>query len=1198
MRAWVRRTAFGGMVVGGALGTGLAARWGAPLTQTYPTWNIDFNSSAYPIERAACLTIKIGAGAAAQCGDLRVTHELPAVTIYNSRLAPTLVYNSEHAHPYISTPVDIGMASGTTRPDSVEVQIWVGSAPTNKTLRATRRWGGSEWPAGVNATRRVTVTYDAINDTTGVYFYDLRVANIYPGNIRQENPNVAGGSRNVVNRSASPFGAGWWLVGLDEVKKTYTSPGGPQQYLWIGGDGSTRFFMPPSQTLYDRLDSLVWNAGQQTWTRWLPEGRRTVFNSAGQHTKTINRFGRETVFTYNGNGRLSTISLPSPSGLSYALHYSAAGRLDSVVAPALGATRRVARMSNPSGLLLSVRNPGDSAVAFSYHTAPSNVMNRRTDRAGIPTDFTFDSALKVRTSSVDPGFGRALITLTIRAGESRGLPKSGSPSSVDTTQNATHIDGPRTDVPDTTLLYQERYGSVRRIVQANGATTRLQRGYVQGYYGQDEGWVLLRKVEPLGDTLKYSWEMRGNVTQVVDPKGSTIAGPDTTRFVYDQSYDQLLRYVPPEKDSTVFGVNASNGRREWSQDARGTTSRVNFYYDNATYPEEVNRVVEPAVSGQTATTNYAYHATLRNLSQVTTPLGYQTSYTYDAIGRRTKSSGMIDASTGSTRRLEEVVGYSLRDEADSVRTQTLNVSPSMYVTAYNTFDAEGRPLSTLRYGAPNQMVGALATQQRYDNVGRLRAQVAAGGQVDSFMVDPAGNTTHHVTRRGHVLVMSYDTLNRLTRRVVPEVVQADDSGAFPLGQFPPHARPRFPYFHQPLSGGGFQSGIKVFADTQAYTYDLEGNMLTANNRDGRVRRTYSPLGRIVTDSAAIAVYDRVEVPTAFYTYHIFGLAHSYDRNGRRKTRDDPVGLGSGQQVWTYTTFGAPYVMTDRAMATPVHTATFAYDERGRLASRTIGTSNMAEVFIHDADDRVVSRDDASGRYSEAFGYDGRAKALQVTIGSSIANDLNETLNNTYDGLGAVTFAASTRGSGTADTLINDYLGNVYRKLLHYGDTHSALTNDQATMGVMSIMEDTIPGVAPGIPPSDEYQDETILTYDASGGQNHVRTWVWKWNGSWAAKVWQSQRSEWRWQAYGADGKLRVSQRDFYDGAGGKRVAFSEYRYDALGRRILMRTQVDSGCNAGLPACMSPMERYVWDGDQVLYEFRAEVPYSTHGGLLP
>lgn len=197
MRAWVRRTAFGGMVVGGALGTGLAARWGAPLTQTYPTWNIDFNSSAYPIERAACLTIKIGAGAAAQCGDLRVTHELPAVTIYNSRLAPTLVYNSEHAHPYISTPVDIGMASGTTRPDSVEVQIWVGSAPTNKTLRATRRWGGSEWPAGVNATRRVTVTYDAINDTTGVYFYDLRVANIYPGNIRQENPNVAGRPRRM-----------------------------------------------------------------------------------------------------------------------------------------------------------------------------------------------------------------------------------------------------------------------------------------------------------------------------------------------------------------------------------------------------------------------------------------------------------------------------------------------------------------------------------------------------------------------------------------------------------------------------------------------------------------------------------------------------------------------------------------------------------------------------------------------------------------------------------------------------------------------------------------------------------------------------------------------------------------------------------------------------------------------------------------
>ncbi|CAA9297525.1 MAG: hypothetical protein AVDCRST_MAG68-145, partial [uncultured Gemmatimonadetes bacterium] len=46
-------------------------------------------------------------------------------------------------------------------------------------------------------------------------------------------------------------------------------------------------------------------------------------------------------------------------------------------------------------------------------------------------------------------------------------------------------------------------------------------------------------------------------------------------------------------------------------------------------------------------------------------------------------------------------------------------------------------------------------------------------------------------------------------------------------------------------------------------------------------------------------------------------------------------------------------------------------------------------------------------------------------------------------------------------------------------------------------------------------------------------------------------------------------------------AFEEVRYDALGRRVLLRARRDS---AGIPE-FSTMERFVWDGDQVLYEIR-------------
>ena len=58
-------------------------------------------------------------------------------------------------------------------------------------------------------------------------------------------------------------------------------------------------------------------------------------------------------------------------------------------------------------------------------------------------------------------------------------------------------------------------------------------------------------------------------------------------------------------------------------------------------------------------------------------------------------------------------------------------------------------------------------------------------------------------------------------------------------------------------------------------------------------------------------------------------------------------------------------------------------------------------------------------------------------------------------------------------------------------------------------------------------------------------------------------------------------------ARGQRGAWEEYWYDALGRRVLKRTRTDSLCQAGVNAevCFSTMERYVWDGDQLLYELR-------------
>jgi len=92
--------------------------------------------------------------------------------------------------------------------------------------------------------------------------------------------------------------------------------------------------------------------------------------------------------------------------------------------------------------------------------------------------------------------------------------------------------------------------------------------------------------------------------------------------------------------------------------------------------------------------------------------------------------------------------------------------------------------------------------------------------------------------------------------------------------------------------------------------------------------------------------------------------------------------------------------------------------------------------------------------------------------------------------------------------------------------------------------------------------------------------------------------------YDAAGRLRVHDRrsclmatnnlcDFIRPDYNDRAAFEEYRYDALGRRILVRTRSPWFC---APTCRNAITRVLWDGDQVLYEIsspgRTGVPVDS------
>jgi RHS repeat-associated protein len=65
---------------------------------------------------------------------------------------------------------------------------------------------------------------------------------------------------------------------------------------------------------------------------------------------------------------------------------------------------------------------------------------------------------------------------------------------------------------------------------------------------------------------------------------------------------------------------------------------------------------------------------------------------------------------------------------------------------------------------------------------------------------------------------------------------------------------------------------------------------------------------------------------------------------------------------------------------------------------------------------------------------------------------------------------------------------------------------------------------------------------------------------------------------------------FKEAAGRDPSAFEEYRYDALGRRVLVRRylyEINGQCSSLYHLCESSIERIVWDGDQILWEIRSD-----------
>jgi len=469
------------------------------------------------------------------------------------------------------------------------------------------------------------------------------------------------------------------------------------------------------------------------------------------------------------------------------------------------------------------------------------------------------------------------------------------------------------------------------------------------------------------------------------------------------------------------------------------------------------------------------------------------------------------------------------------------------------YDKGGLARRVTRKAAPDLAhLDSLVTRTGYDAAGRKVADTATDGLADQYQYDQAGHVIVHVSRNGTIVTWQYDAVGELVAKdmgggTTPGAVEVDSA------------------FVQWAPGDFAQNA----GDLDLYTYDAGGRLIAADNQTAQIRRTYMPNGALLTDSLRLDTWAQNED----FSRHVFPLAHTYDLDGRRRatsgvTSDSVVydlagrvsgieASGGGWFRYAYDTLGRPDTVTYPNGAMLLQSYDAQDDMRTRREQLPPGSDSAdvnADTLTYDARGKVVH---AVGHTEEDFeGYSALGTLWASERNNVRTGAFNNTENFTADAMGTVVIHAAQRkdlSQQSVETDTNVYAPKTGRLLGTANGTSQTLVT--YTPGGDRMIVDHVTGAVPE---------------ESFGGLDDARYY------------------------YRADGLLAAvdhrtctfllfpetqCESDSVSLGG----SFEDYRYDALGRRVLVRTRTETVCTGA--NCHSALMWVAWDGDQIAEEVR-------------
>ncbi|MEM7414549.1 MAG: RHS repeat-associated core domain-containing protein [Gemmatimonadota bacterium] len=1098
------------------------------------------------LDRSACLNVSAGPGSIV-CGDYQYVYPITPVNRMNRTHQLALIHNNSMRGPEGFIGANFVLPSGVTEPDSIkatlevdgehEQTLWYKSGVYEPGVKTRIAFNWSDWSQRGPKIFRYTVTLQP-----------------WSGGSAQAATTAEG--RALTIDTHRRYNRAWWIAGLEKITLRGDS------IHWIGPDASAAVYLKSGSKWIKQSrsapDTIV-----QSGSNYIREalgGGEVHYSSYGFETKAVDRNGNETLFDYQAIGgwtRLTSVRAPTPTGNDtiYKLHYDAVGIPNgggmvgvSVLDGSGGWDRfdiHARQYSNQGVNVDSIVAPDGTKVSFTWSHGRLETI---TDPTGVRASMTYQQGLKAYSVALDTG-GVTTTTMTFRPAEVIGRNASGwkGPQSVHDGWFS-RFDGPLSGSADTTAFYTEGFGAVRGVRDALGRETWIDRE------DPDFPGLETRVRYPNGHVVESAYTSEGFLDYTLDRSTGGL-----TDYRWKESVNRPDTIVSPEGVTTVFAYD-SNGNM-LSQRV-GTGGITNFWYNS---DGQVHRIYD----GLSQRDSLVYDSD-GNLSEHWSPQNNKTTYTRDALGRVTVKISPVDL----TYRMWDSVTYDVMGRV--TRTKKSSDLDGHWLIANTAYDAFGRQDSVWSVSGDGTSTWTLgASRWTYDALSRVTTEVTAGVK-DSLVYDLAGRVIERINDRGQKIETVYDILGRPDTVFVPSA---------PKPSFSTTIR-TIPYY---------SIGNSAPADTITYEYEPDSDLPTdIDNRWARVTRTYTLDGQLNSEQQAIKNYN-----SGSFSTHVYDLSYVYDRDRRRIQLTHPTWLSPGTDQTTY-----------------------SYDVQGRISSIT-GPLGDTYGYTYNLNDQVTKRTFPGAGGGTMWAYDSEGRVTRHVVSVGVASDSTLDVSMTYQkngllkstgqqgggsffytGLGQLHTSLSPAWQGPLTHerfTVNGFGHQLYRSNVPDapGDSTRFENTYDPVSGRITDTDEVWARSYPSTPPSGWSNDNgwNYYFYDDDGN----RYYSWQERSQWDIPAQNPPQGDlevtFREEAgsiYSADNKLMFHQvnRDSIDythiASGeieGDWGVFEEYWYDGLGRRILKRSRQDSPICTVTDRCYSSIERFVWDGEQILWELR-------------